>query len=48
MGRHLDAADPMQGILEPLIAAAHGRSQADRVALLDLALWVREHFNQAR
>ena len=46
MGRHLDAADPMQGILEPLIAAAHGRSQADRVALLDTALWVREHFNQ--
>jgi asparagine synthase (glutamine-hydrolysing) len=37
---------PLAGVLKQLLAGAVGRSRADRVALLDLALWVREHFNQ--
>ncbi|MDQ3702511.1 MAG: asparagine synthase C-terminal domain-containing protein, partial [Chloroflexota bacterium] len=33
-------------VVEPLLAGAQSASRADRLALLDLALWVREHFNQ--
>jgi asparagine synthase (glutamine-hydrolysing) len=33
--------------VEPLLRGSAGRaSRPDRIALLDLALWVREHFNQ--
>lgn len=45
-----DAAGGANGALaalvEPLLAGARGRSTSDQLALLDLALWVREHFNQ--
>jgi len=33
-------------VLEPLLGESPHGSRADRIALLDLALWVREHFNQ--
>jgi len=34
------------GIVEPLLRDAGRAGRPDRIALLDLALWVREHFNQ--
>jgi asparagine synthase (glutamine-hydrolysing) len=37
---------PVAEIVESLLAGAGRASRPDRIALLDLALWVREHFNQ--
>lgn len=39
-------ATPVGALLEPLLSLSPAGSRADRIALLDLALWVREHFNQ--
>ncbi|HEX2513739.1 MAG TPA: asparagine synthase-related protein, partial [Chloroflexota bacterium] len=42
------AGGAVQPLLDDLLDGGQGRSvsRADRIALLDLALWVREHFNQ--
>lgn len=39
-------ADSLDGLLTPILAGAAGRARPDRAAMLDLALWVRDHFNQ--
>jgi asparagine synthase (glutamine-hydrolysing) len=37
---------PIASIVEPLLAGLGESAAPDRVALLDLTLWVRDHFNQ--
>ena len=37
---------PLATVAGPVLAGADGCSRADQVALLDLALWLRDHFNQ--
>jgi hypothetical protein len=37
---------PVPEVVAALLDGAGGASRPDRIALLDLALWVREHFNQ--
>jgi asparagine synthase (glutamine-hydrolysing) len=41
-----DECGPLAGVVAPLLAGVQGRSRGDEAALLDLGLWVREHFNQ--
>lgn len=40
------AADPVDALVEPLLAGHEGSSLAARFALLEAILWVGEHFNQ--
>ncbi|MFN8633882.1 MAG: asparagine synthase (glutamine-hydrolyzing) [Chloroflexota bacterium] len=43
---HAPAVTPVARMLRHLLAGVDGRSRPDRLALIDLALWVRDHFNQ--
>ncbi len=45
-GAGAGAETALAAVVTPLLDGARGGARGDRIALLDLALWVREHFNQ--